>query len=173
MIAIFDVEICNGYLTKSPIADELAERWYGRYHGDKLVLDLVEMAYLLSQGKLVVMIGDKDVASLEELMKMRSECFDRYFWPMLSVYKDLRDRGRRVRVLEPMKFLVKDKAGELRLVYVLEEKYSVEINSLRTIAEEARRNDLEATIAIVSLHGELTYYDLITTDLRGDRDDGV
>lgn len=171
MIARFDEEACSGYLIRSSMVDELAEKWYGKYHGNKLLLSLVEIAYLLSQGKLLVKLGDKEIVTVEELVKERTNCFDKYFWPMLSVYKDLRDRGRRVRVLEPMKFLVKDKTGELRLVYVLEEKYSVDIDSLRKIAEDARRNDLEATIAIVSLHGELTYYDLVTADLRVDRDD--
>jgi tRNA-intron endonuclease len=85
---------------------------------------------------------------------------------MLSVYKDLRDRGRRVRILEPMKFLVKDKSGHLRLVLILEEKNPVNINMLEQLVEEARRNNMLATLAIVSLQGELTYYEVTQADLR-------
>lgn len=167
----FDVSSCKGYVSKSALTDELAERWIGKYHRENLILELVEIAYLLSHGKTETRIEDKVVESMEDLVREASSCFDKSFWPMLSVYKDLRDRGRRVRVLGPMKFLVKDKTGDLRLIYVLEEKYEIPIDTLSEIVNEARRNDLSATLAIVSLHGELTYYDLIPADLRVDKVD--
>jgi tRNA-intron endonuclease len=166
---VFDPSSCRAVATKSPLTDELYERWYGKYHGDTLVLDLVEVAYLLSTGRIIVKDGDREVKTLQELVSIHGACFDASFWPMLSVFKDLRERGRRVRVLAPMRFLVRDKTGELRLVYVLEEKYPVKISNLVELINEAKRNNLKATFAIVSLQGELTYYDSIPADIRVER----
>lgn len=165
----FDSLTCKGYLNKSPQAEILADRWFGVYHGNKLVLDLVEVAYLLSASKAIVKVErGNEVKEVEELIKEHGKCFDKYFWPMLAVFKDLRERGRRVRVLGPCKFLVRDKSGDLRLVYVLEEKLNVDIGALQSIVDEARRNNLKATFAIVSLQGELTYYDIVPADIRVD-----
>lgn len=171
-VIYFDRSTCKGYLYKSPEADELADRWFGKYYEGKLVLELVEVAYLLAAGKVVVKLSDEystSVDSVEELVEMSGKCFDSFFWSSLSVFRDLRDRGRRVRVIEPLKFLVKDKSGELRLIYIMEEKMSVDVEALQRIVDEARRNNLKATLAIVSLQGELTYYDLVSADIRVDR----
>ncbi|MEM0002249.1 MAG: endonuclease [Desulfurococcaceae archaeon] len=168
LVVYFDESNCKGYAYRSSLTDELVERWFGKYYDNKLVLDLVEVAYLLSQEKVVVRTDRESINSVEELVKRYGKCFDKFFWPMLSVFKDLRDRGRRVRVVETLKFLVKDKTGDLRVVYVLEEKMSLNINSLQNIVNEAVRNNLKATLAIVSLQGELTYYDITSADLMAD-----
>jgi len=162
---IFDSKSCRGYAEEST-AVELAERWFGKYEGSRLLLDLVEIAYLLLSGHTKVIVENKTVSKLDDLVSTHSECFKSFFWPMLSVFKDLRDRGRRVKILEPMKFLVKDKTGRLRLVFILEEKNPVSINILEQLVEDARRNNMLATLAIVSLQGELTYYEVTKADLR-------
>jgi tRNA-intron endonuclease len=162
---VFDTTKCKGYVTGNA-AEELVERWFGKYEDNRLSLDLVEVSYLLLSGYAQVVANDRAITTLEELASVYGECFKSFFWPMLSVYKDLRDRGRRVRILEPMKFLVKDKSGHLRLVFILEEKSPVSINILEQLVEEARRNNMLATLAIVSLQGELTYYEIVQADLR-------
>lgn len=170
---LFDHLTCSGVVKNPILIDELSQRWYGRREGDKLVLNLVETAYLLSTGKAMVRVGDRVVETLQDLVSIHGRCFDDKFWPMLSVFKDLRERGRRVRVIEPMKFLVKDKSGELRLVFILEEKYLVSTERLVEIVSEARRHNLKATFAIVSLQGELTYYNSIPVDIKVERDERV
>ena len=152
---------CKGSVMRNPLVDELTEKWFGKRYGDRVVFDLVEVAYLLSQGKIVVSTMNIQVNTLDELVRLHEKCFEKSFWPMLSVFKDLRDRGRRIRVIEPAVFLVKDKGNELRLIYVLEEKNPIKIKKLLEIASEARRNNLKVTLAIVSLQGELTYYELV------------
>ncbi|MEM4488099.1 MAG: endonuclease [Desulfurococcaceae archaeon] len=164
-----DESTCRGYVDDPSHISELAERWFGKLHFKRLVLDLVEVAYIVSQlqGKAVVLDSQgRAIKSIEGLVEVYGKCFESLFWPMLSVLKDLRERGRRVRVLEPMKFLVKDKEGELRLIYILEEKSIINIDSLTNIVEEARRNNLKASLAIVSLQGELTYYDLNQAEIK-------
>jgi len=169
----FDESICKGYAYRSSFTDELEERWFGKYYGNKLMLDLVEVAYLLSHDKIIIKSSDKYIDNVEELVKDHGKCFDKFFWPMLSVFKDLRERGRRIRVVEPLKFLVKDKTGELRVVYVLEEKMSLNIDYLQSIVSEAMRNNLKATLAIVSLQGELTYYDITSANLMVEKNERV
>lgn len=166
----FDPSSCRGYVRESPYVEDLSNRWYGKKFQEGLILDLVEIAYLLSNGKLAVKdpsSGDV-VRDMNELVSRFSACFEKFFWPMLTVFKDLRDRGRRVRVVEPMKFLVKDKNGDLRLIYVLEERSPVSIDKILETIIEARRNNLKATIAVVSLYGELTYYEISQVELRAE-----
>jgi len=170
----FDDSTCSGYLKKSAISDELADRWFGVYHGDKLVLNLVEIAYLMLLPNSNVIVNSSqgsEIRRVDELVEKYGNCFDKYFWPMLAVFKDLRERGRRVRVLGPCKLLVKDKSGDLRLVYVLEEKLDVNMRSFQEIVNEAYRNNFKAALAIVSLQGELTYYDIVPADIRAGKSD--
>lgn len=164
----FDPNSCTGLVNERQYVDELSSRWYGRLHGSALVLDLVEVAYLLSSGRARVLdlMSGKEIEDLNELVSKYSKCFEEFFWPMLTVFKDLRDRGRKIRIVEPMKFLVKDKSGELRLVYILEERSPISVDRVLEVVDEARRNNLKATIAVVSLQGELTYYEVSQVDLR-------
>jgi len=162
---VFDASSCKGYVEGGAVR-ELTERWFGKRENNKLYLDLVEIAYLLLSGRARVIESDRVISKLDDLVKAHSTCFKSFFWPMLSVFKDLRDRGRRIRIIEPLKFLVKDKSGHLRLVLILEEKNPVDISVLERFVEEARRNNMLATLAIVSLQGELTYYEVTQADLR-------
>lgn len=156
----FDEESCNGVVRERSVVDELDGKWFGRRSGDELVLSLVEIAYLLLSGKVAVRVGGEVASDLNALLSLRHECFAEFFWPMLTVYKDLRDRGRRVRPLGGNSFLVKDKLGDVRVVYVLEEKVLESTDSLVKYVEAARSNSLQAVFAIVSLQGDLTYYEV-------------
>ncbi len=162
---VFDTSSCKGYV-EGDATRELAERWFGKFENNRLYLDLVEIAYLLLSDRARVVEDSKIISKLDDLVKAHSTCFKSFFWPMLSVFKDLRERGRKIRIVEPLKFLVKDKSGHLRLVLILEEKNLVDINMLEQFVEEARRNNMLATLAIVSLQGELTYYEVMQADLR-------
>jgi len=83
-----------------------------------------------------------------------------FFWPKLIVYRDLRERGRRVRVLSDDKFIVKDKYGDLRYVVILEEGRLRNVSDILGHVETTTSNNLKLVYAIVSLQGDLTYYEL-------------
>lgn len=156
----FNPSTCRASTSNPRAINILEERWFGRRSGGELILDLTEVAYLLLEGKLVLeMPGGIQVSSLDEFMKHAGECFKDFFWPQLVVYKDLRDRGRRVKVIDQYKFLVKDKSGNLRFVYVLEEKKLVKMEDIVRELDNARKNSLQPVLAIVSLQGDLTYYE--------------
>ncbi len=159
----FDEERCRGYV-KGPAAGSLENRWYGVRSGERLELSIEEIVYLLLRGDIVV-VGDDVYEGFEDLLARYSRCFEKMFWPRLVVYKDLRDRGRRVR-LAGDKFIVKHKDGSLRLVVVLQEKTLVDTSSFIELARQALSNNLNLVLAIVSFQGDLTYYEVSRIEPR-------
>ncbi|MET1160761.1 MAG: endonuclease [Thermoprotei archaeon] len=167
---LFNKEECKGYVIDSKAIKLLEEKWYGARENNKLVLDIVEIAYLLLGDRAHVIdhkTGDP-INSFEDFVNHYYECLEEFFWPKLIVYKDLRDRGRRVRVLGEDKFLVRDKYGDLRLVVVLEEGSTRSVISISKNVESAMDNNLKLVYAIVSLQGDLTYYEVTRIDPKKD-----
>ncbi|MCY0868741.1 MAG: endonuclease [Desulfurococcus sp.] len=157
---VFDTATCRGVVVDQPSIEALVEKWFGRRSEEGLILDLVEVSYLILEGRAVVETRRGVVLeSLGSLMEEAPSCFKDFFWPQLLVYKDLRDRGRRVQILGQGRFLVRDKHGSLRIVRVLEEKREVSIQELMKEVEDARSNSLSLVLAIVSLQGDVTYYE--------------
>ncbi len=159
-VAEFDAEECRGIVRDPVFINDLDKRWFGRRVGDLLYLEIVEIAYLLLKSKITIKDSSMEINDLESFMNTYYECLKEFFWPRLVVYRDLRDRGRRVRVLGGNEFLVRDKYGELRLVVVLEEGRRVGVSSIPLIVDKALDNGLKPVLAIVSLQGDLTYYEL-------------
>ncbi len=158
--AVFDRDGCGGYVDDRSMVSDLERRWFGRRVGERLLLEIVEIAYLLLKSRLIIVNGSREITSLEDFMDIYHDCLREFFWPRLVVYRDLRDRGRRVRVLGPDEFLVRDKYGELRLVRVLEEGRRIDISRIPSMVDKAMDNGLKPVLAIVSLQGDLTYYEL-------------
>ena len=163
---VFDPEKCVCIASDKYCVESLDKRWFGRREGDKLVLSLVETAYLLFKKQVVVEHNGVVYSDLDGLLSRYHSCFKTMFWPYLTVYNDLRSRGRRTRDLGNGRFLVKHKDGSLRLLAVLEEKRLVKASEIVELLETARRNNLVLVLAIVSLQGDLTYYEAIKIDLK-------
>jgi len=147
-------------------ASDLENRWFGSWDGDKLALNVVEIAYLLLREQAEIVTDGETLTDLKDFLSRYDKCLEEFFWPKLIVYKDLRDRGRRVRLVGDNKFLVKDKYGVLRLVVVLEEGVYTNISNILKHIEEAHDNNLKLVYAIVSLQGDLTYYEITKIDPR-------
>ncbi|RLG81345.1 MAG: endonuclease [Thermoprotei archaeon] len=165
---VFDAEKCRGIVAEKLQINDLEKKWFGTKEGDKLILDTVEIAYLLLNEKASVESCNTIITDFEKFISIHHKCLEEFFWPRLIVYKDLRDRGRRVRVLESDKFLVRDKQGNLRLVVVLEEGSLRSMQSIRQHVEMAMNNNLKLVYAIVSLQGDLTYYEVSRIDIWGE-----
>ena len=155
----FDPERCVGIVDNEKQVSDLVNRWYGKKTGSSLVLEMVEIAYLLLKGRAEIE-NDERISTLEGFMDKYYSCLKEFFWPRLVVYRDLRDRGRRVRVISDKEFLVRDKHGELRLVVVLEEGSRIPVEHIPGLLEKAIDNGLKLVFAIVSLQGDLTYYEV-------------
>lgn len=165
---IFNKKKCAGYVEDDKIAFELENKWYGIRENNYLYLDIVEIAYLLLKNKASIIIGDVHISELEDFLKKNYECLKDFFWPKLIVYKDLRDRGRRVKVLGNDKFLVKDKHGNLRMIIILEEGNTRNVSDILKHLNSSMANNLKLVYAIVSLQGDLTYYELTRMEPKRD-----
>ncbi|MEM1642995.1 MAG: endonuclease, partial [Desulfurococcaceae archaeon] len=91
--------------------------------------------------------------------------FSEMFWPRLIVYTDLRDRGRLLKPIGENAYLVKHKDNTLKLLLVMEEKMPVGIKDVMEQVEKAKKNNLSLIMAIVSLQGDLTYYEVSDVEL--------
>jgi len=161
---IFDPKECIGLVKDPNTIEALDKRWFGRKEDDKLILSIEELSYLLLKGAIKV-LDDGEISDLETLMSKHYECFKTMFWPKLVVYNDLRSRGRRVKILSDRVFIVKHKDGSLKMVVVLEEKRLVKAEDIYKYVKQARSNGLGLVLALVSLQGDLTYYEVIDIEL--------
>lgn len=159
-------ETCSTEITDPALVEEFDNKWFGRRRGNALELNHIELAYLLIKRKIGVKVGEEVINGLNEFIAKANRCLDKFFWSTLLVYKDLRDRGRRVRVVGKDRFLIKDKHGDLKLVVVLEEGSLREVLSILKDVETASDNNLGLVYAIVSLQGDLTYYEVSKIELR-------
>ena len=164
----FDKNTCRGYVDDKRLIEQFEKKWYGVRDGERLVLDIVEIAYLLLKGKTMIVEDSNIIKSFDDFLKNYYSCLETFFWPRLIVYKDLRDRGRRVKIMDIDKFIVRDKYGDLRLVIVLEEGNTKEVSSIKQHIETALDHNLKLVYAIVSLQGDLTYYEVTKADLKRD-----
>ncbi len=163
----FDKDKCIGYVGERRHIMELDKRWFGRVENNVLFLDIVELTYLLLKNRIVIIQeGNNVINDFNSFLRGNYECIKEFFWPKLIVYRDLRDRGRRVRIIDERRFLVKDKYGDLRIVIVLEEGYMRKANTIPEDIESAHKNGLKLVYAIVSLQGDLTYYEVSKIEPR-------
>jgi len=167
-IIVFDREKCRGVVEDDRMISDLENRWFGYRENGKYYLYLIEIAYLLLSSKTLVLINGKPVIEPDEFFKEAQSCLEDFFWTKLIVYKDLRDRGRRVKVLDNDKFLAKDKHGYLRMIVVLEEGSERSVPDILKHIDSSMDNNLKLVYAIVSLQGDLTYYELTRIDPRRD-----
>ncbi|NPA98433.1 MAG: endonuclease [Crenarchaeota archaeon] len=161
---LFDTSKCCGLIREN--YHDLSNRWFGRETNEGLELSIVETAYLLISDRARIIVDDEEITSLEKFMEKAYNCLREFFWPSLLVYKDLRDRGRRVKVVREGEFIIKDKHGALRMVKVLEEGHSITLEDIVSDIEKAIDNALSLVIAVVSLQGDITYYEVGRIDPR-------
>lgn len=161
----FSEELCSGVIRDRSQLELMKSKWFGRDEGGQHVLSLEEVAYLLMKGRAVVKCSGKTYDELDKLVMEYYKCFSEMFWPRLIVYTDLRDRGRLLKPIGENSYLVKHKDNTLKLLLVMEERVPVSIEDIMEQVEKARKNNLSLIMAIVSLQGDLTYYEVSNVEL--------
>lgn len=148
-------------MTDKAAIDFLSSRGYGLLREAELQLDLVEAAYLVYRGLLVVEDEKRGRLSFADLISVGSLC-DSEYWVKLNVYTDLRNRALVVMPgISSSEFLVdwKRKDGARRfLVRILHEGSKISFSDFEEMHRRALESDRELVVAIVDKEGVITYY---------------
>jgi len=134
--------------------------WYGNQEGERLVLSLVEAAFLLERGKIGISGTD-----LEKFLQHCSEK-DPHFIARYAVYKDLRERGLPIREgFKGCDFRVyerganAEKPGKVKwIIFAEAEDYPCVFERLGNAIELAKNIRAVAIWAVVDNDTDVTFY---------------
>jgi len=137
--------------------------------GDKLELNLIESVFLLDEEKIKIFHNKKEV-DFETLVKIASKNIKDFEIKYL-VFKDLRKRGQMVNICKKDSmfdlYQCNKKRDEKRFfVCVFSERDFFEIDKTHILLEDISDNSF-LWIAIVDDEGDITYYKVSHTDLKG------
>ena len=142
-------------------ASELENKGYGTRINGVFTLNLIEATYLVDKGNLQVVNEEGENLSFSELARIGAQ-MDRYFWPKLSVYTDLRQRGLKPRLFsDRLEFLVdkKVKEGEHRyLISILFEGHRIGFTDIEFLIKRALEARRKLVAAIMDKEGNISYY---------------
>lgn len=138
--------------------------------GDILELNLIESVFLLDEEKIKIFHNKREV-DFETLIKIASENI-KDFEIKYMVFKDLRKRGQMVNICEKDSMFDlyqcnKKSDGERFFVCVFSERDFFEIDKTHILLENISDNSF-LWIAIVDDEGDITYYKVSHTNLKGE-----
>lgn len=127
-----------------------------RESGEKV--DLYEAAYLTMKGQ--VEVQDREGRRLGWIdLIIEASSHEPHSWVMFTVYYDLRERGRVLKLGPLTNAFTLYKSGSPRsIVMVLEETRLFPVEDIVEWIETARRLSRELVLAIVDKHGDVSYY---------------
>lgn len=120
------------------------------------VLDPLEVAFLLHEGKAIVFKENGETLSLKDLAIMYSD--KREWWLLFTVLHDLFKRGRIVKRGFGERDLILERDNKKYQIYVAEENVMVSINELIEWIDNSFSKNMIPVIAIVDMYGDVTYY---------------
>jgi len=146
------------------LKSQLIERGFGEKVENRLELSLIEALFLVDEGKVDVIEGNRRL-SFEELVK-KGTAIEPEFYNKYKVYADLRKRGLLVRTGFKFgsDFRVYERGvsvGEGHskyLVHVVPEEYSCSLPELARAIRLAGNVNKEMIYAVVDEEGDVTYY---------------
>ena len=119
------------------------------------ILDPLEVAFLIYEGKAVVFDNDK-VLSLKDLVDRYSDKKD--WWLLFTVLYDLYKRGRIVKRGFSENDLILEREGKKYRIFVTEENVFLPITLISEWIESSIDKGYIPVIAVVDMHGDVTYY---------------
>jgi len=127
-------------------------------HPDEKEVDVYQLAYLAKKGRAAVRSPDGKTLSWFEVIERYSKEEPRA-WVMFSVYYDLTERGRVVKVGPHREGFTLYKGGKpVANVLVLEETTQLRISELVEQLERSMKQGRGLIAAIVDKHGDVSYY---------------
>lgn len=151
-----DVVVCG-----DKAIEELGKRGYGFREGTCIRLSILEAAYLVYRGFLVVKNEKGDELKFDELVRLGSK-LDKDFWTRINVYADLRNRALIVMPgVQNLEFLLDWKRKERvkrYLVRIVKEGSRLSFKEFEEMFRRALESDRELVMAIVDKEGVISYY---------------
>ncbi len=125
---------------------------------DNSRIDVYEAAYKVKKGFMEVTDENGVQLTWFEVIRRFSRTEPRA-WIMFTVYNDLRERGRVVK-LGPYEnsFTLYVSGKPKAIIFVLEETVLLKINTLKEYLESSMKMGRECILAIVDKHGDVSYY---------------
>ncbi len=131
---------------------------------NKLQLDLLEGVFLLDEKKIKIFSNKKEI-DFKNLVIIATENIKRFEIKYL-VFKDLRKRGNAVKLLNEIKADLYD-FNEKFYVSIFSERDILSIGQTRKTLKETCEKNKELWYAIVDEEGDITYYKVSLTNLKG------
>jgi tRNA-intron lyase len=144
------------------VNDIYSDRWIGNLEGRKLLLDLVEAAYLFERGRLEIVMDDEKI-DFVEFLKFCND-IDKNFMSRYAVYCDLMSRGLTVRpgyVETDFKVYERSAKQDKKvkwIVFVSADDSECEISRLDKVTKLAQNIRALALWAVVDADLDVTYY---------------
>ncbi len=155
---------------KQAIEELYLTSFYGRPRGDALELSLVESAYLLYMGKIIVEFEGNELDFKQFFL--RASSIIKNFELLYIVYKDLRERGYYVQP-SVTGFRVYPRGGHPGktpaefFVLVTSERIPLPLSDLKTQLDTVENLRKRLILAIVDEESDITYYEAKRTVLSG------
>jgi tRNA-intron endonuclease len=141
--------------------------------GNNLKLDLIEGVFLLDEGKIRLQKNGEEI-NFEKLVKIASEhipCFEIEY----LIFKDHRKRGLTVKLYDgkdDFDFCIyKQENGEKKertcLLKAFSERDFFDIDETKRLADTIIKRNNELWFTIVDEEGDITYYDVTLSDMKG------
>jgi len=148
----------------SETKSQLKERGFGEAEGKRMVISLIEAAFLLDTEKLDVMDGNKKM-SFDDLLKVGSR-HEPEFYNKYLVFKDLRERGLLVRtgLKFGSDFRIYERGSNVGkghsayLVHVVPEEYTCSFPEMARAIRLAENVNKKMVYGIVDEEGDVNYY---------------
>lgn len=140
---------------------------------NKLLLDFLEACFLSEEKKLVVYDEDKQL-SFEKLISIAATKQDR-FETNYIIFRDLRHRGHQIQLLKGdsiFNFYTtnnQDQQEPPSLIATFSERESCSIQTLLNLIQQSKKQNTQCWITIADEEGDITYYDLDSKPLTGEK----
>jgi tRNA-intron endonuclease len=143
-------------------------------NGNKLQIDLLEGVFLKGEDK-IRLFRDRRELKFEEVVRIASQCISDFEIKYLT-FKDLRNRGYIIKISnrnDPISFYqFKQKRDlidneKLFVVSIFSERGAFNLEDIRKLIKNARREKKVLWFALVDEEGDITYYEVSTLDLTG------